>query len=203
MTKRNDRGQMTRQHIIDVATDLFTQAGYEATSIEQVLQACGISKGALYHHFAGKVELFTAVLEATEQHVATRLSAASEGKTNPLDALRAGCAAWLSMARDPTVRQVVLLDAPSAVGWQAWREIDDRHGLGLLKMALMAAAAEGRFSADLVDIHAHMLLAVLIEMSLLIARAGDDDAQAAVRRGQVSVELVLSRVMGVEPNAAW
>jgi AcrR family transcriptional regulator len=203
MNKRNDRGQATRQHIIEVATSLFTKAGYEATSVEQVLQACGISKGALYHHFKGKTELFTAVLESVEQQVAARLTAASEGVTNPLDALRAGCAAWLAMARDPTVRQVVLLDAPSAIGWQAWREIDERHGMGLLRMALMAAAAEGRFDADLVDVYTHSLLAVLIEMSLLIARADDAGAQAAVRRGQQSVELLLSRMMGVEPNGAW
>jgi AcrR family transcriptional regulator len=202
MDRRRDRGNITRQQILEVATRLFTQTGYEESSIETVLRECGISRGALYHHFNGKEALFTAVLEATEARVAADLAQAAQGATNPLDALRAGCAAWLRLAAsDPTVRRIILLDAPSVVGWTRWREIDGRHALGLLGTALGLAAASGRIPAAMVELYAHVLLAVLIEVALLIARSGD--AGDAARNGGEAVEQVLSRLFGVEPHAKW
>lgn len=201
MDQRSSRGQATRQRIIGIATRLFAAEAYEGTSIELVLRECGISRGALYHHFNSKDVLFTAVLEAAEARIAKTVGAAAQGAANPLDALRAGCAAWLQLARDPTVRQIVLIDAPSVVGWQAWREIDGRHGLGLLKAGLGMAAAAGRLQENMVDLYAHMLLAMLIEVALLIARS--EDGVAATRTGQEAVEQVLSRLVGMEPNGTW
>jgi AcrR family transcriptional regulator len=199
--KRNDRGQATRAHILNVATKLFAADGYEATSIDVVLQASGVSRGALYHHFANKEAVFAAVLENVEASVAKHVAAAAAGATNPLDALRAGCAAWLELARDATVRQVVLVDAPSVIGWKTWRELDDGYALGLLKAALGAMAAAGRFRREMIDTYAHLLLAAMIEASLLVARASD--AADAVAKGREALEGLLSRVAAVEPNQPW
>jgi AcrR family transcriptional regulator len=199
--KRSDRGQATRAHILQVATELFAAQGYEATSIEVVLKASGVSRGALYHHFANKEALFTAVLESVEAHVAKQVSAAAAGASNPLDALRAGCAAWLELARDRTVRQVVLVDAPSVIGWQAWRDLDNQFALGLLKAALSGMAAAGRFRPDMVDTYAHLLLAAMIEASLLVARA--NDADDAIAKGREALEELLSGVAAAEANGAY
>ena len=196
-----DRGQATRLIILATATRLFTEEGYEGTSIEQVLRASGISRGALYHHFPSKVALFTAVLEATEARVAEKLLMAAKDAANPLDALRAGCFAWLDLVHEPPVRRIVLTDAPSVVGWQAWRELDARYGLGLLKQTLGMVAAAGRMPADMIDLYAHTLLAVLGELALLIARA--EDIAATTHNAQQAVEQILSRLAGVEPNAPW
>jgi AcrR family transcriptional regulator len=162
-----------------------------------VLRESGISRGALYHHFPKKEALFTAVLQAAEAMIAAKVTEAAAGATNPLEALRAGCAAWLALADDPAVKQIVLIDAPSVIGWQAWRQIDDDNALGLIKLAFASAAGLGRVPADMVEFYAHMLLATLIELALLIARGGNP-AEAAK-----ALEQVLSRLMGVEPNAAW
>jgi AcrR family transcriptional regulator len=199
--KRSDRGQATRAHILQVATELFAAQGYEATSIEVVLKASGVSRGALYHHFANKEALFTAVLESVEAHVAKQVSAAAAGASNPLDALRAGCAAWLELARDRTVRQVVLVDAPSVIGWQAWRDLDNQFALGLIKAALSGMAAAGRLRPDMVDTYAHLLLAAMIEASLLVARA--NDADDAIAKGREALEELLSGVAAVEANGAY
>ncbi len=201
MDKRNDRGQATRAHVLQVATELFAAEGYEATSIEVVLKASGISRGALYHHFANKEALFTAVLETVEARVAKQVSAAAAGATNPLDALRAGCAAWLELARDSAVRQIVLVDAPSVIGWQAWRDLDNQFALGLLKAALSGMAAAGRLRPDMVDTYAHLLLAAMIEASLLVARASDADD--AIAKGREALEALLSGVATVEANGAY
>jgi len=202
MVVKAERGQATRHHIVAEATGLFAELGYEAASIEAVLSACGISRGALYHHFAGKEALFTAVLEAEEARVAAALMASAQGKTNPLDMLRAGCSAWLHMAAsDSAVRRIVLTDAPSVVGWDVWRDIDSRYGLGMLKAAFRLAAELGHLKQSRVDTYAHALLAVLTEMALLVARA--EDQSAAAEAGWDAVELVLSRLMGVAPHGPW
>jgi AcrR family transcriptional regulator len=202
MALKAERGQATRQQIVGEATRLFAQAGYEAASIDAVLRACGISRGALYHHFASKEALFAAVLEAEEARIAEALMASTQGLRNPLDMLRAGCSAWLQMAAsDFSVQRIVLTDAPSVVGWDVWREIDSRHGLGLLKAAFRIAADRGHVRESRINTYAHALLAVLTEMALMVARA--EDKSAAAESGQNVVELVLSQLMGVAPNGHW
>src|SRR5215472_4995198 len=89
--KNIERGQATREHLIEVATRLFADRGYEGTSIEAVQQGAGVSRGSLYHHFAGKDALFEAVLEAIETRVGSEVIAAAEGTPDPVSGLRAGC----------------------------------------------------------------------------------------------------------------
>ncbi len=142
------------------------------------------------------------MLEAEEARIAEALMASAQGLTNPLAMLRAGCSAWLRMAAsDSAVRRIVLIDAPSVVGWDVWRDIDSRHGLGLLKAAFRLAAESGHLPRNRVDSYAHALLAVLTEMALLVARA--EDQPAAAEAGQDAVELVLSQLMGVAPGKHW
>jgi AcrR family transcriptional regulator len=199
MDHRHSRGEATRLSIITTATRLFATLGYEAASTEVVLRECGVSRGALYHHFSSKEALFTAVLEATEEMVAARVGEAAMAAAGPYEALRAGCAAWLALATDPVVKQIVLTDAPAAVGWRKWREIDDKHALGLMKLGLAAAAAGGWLPAEMVGVYAHMLLAMLIELALLIARA--DDAAGAAARANQAMDTMLSGLFRDRPGA--
>jgi AcrR family transcriptional regulator len=179
MNKKIDKGLTTRQHIMEVATRLFTQPGYNATSIEAILTACEISRGALYHHFASKEELFQAVFEAVEAEIAAATSEVSRGIADPAEALRCGCGAFLDLVHIDRFRQIALIDAPAVLGWQTWREIEERHGFGLLKVALEAAAQTRGLKQEPVEEMAHMLLAALIEGALLITRA---ESPAAVTR---------------------
>jgi AcrR family transcriptional regulator len=193
MNKRVERGLATRQQIVNTAKALLAKSGYAATSIEDLLEHCNISRGALYHHFETKEALFEAVLELVEEEVAQTLAKASSGFEDPLDALRAGCEAWFSLASEPVVRQIVLTDALPVVGWAKWREIDARHGFGRLKAALTLAAARGRMRADLVDTFAHILLAAMIELGFLIARA--TDRAAATRTARTALGLLLDGLL--------
>jgi len=201
MNTKVDKGRATRQQIIETATRLYSENGFERTSVDLVLKTCGISRGALYHHFSSKEELFKAVLEVMEAEIAKKVGAAAQHATNPLDALRAGCNAWLDLARNERIRQIVLIDAPSIIGWQTWREMDGKFSLGMLKSALNAAAAAGRFREDLVDLHAHVLLAMLTEVAMLIARA--EQSSILTQSGQEVVEQHLSNLFGIKPNAPW
>lgn len=194
MSRKVEQGQATRQELVTVATKLFAKQGYDGTSIEAVLAAAEVSRGALYHHFASKDALFEAVLEDVEAGIAETIVRSARRATDPVGVLRAGCRAWLRVAEDPAAHQIALVDAPAVVGWQRWREIDERHAFGLLKRALEAVAAMGRLRADVVDVMAHMLLAALLEVALVIARA--PDRKAALHRGERAVDELLDRLLG-------
>jgi AcrR family transcriptional regulator len=188
------KGQATRARIVDVATGLFASAGYDATSIEMVLAKSGISRGALYHHFKDKAALFEAVLEAMEAAIAAKLRAASVGITDPVEAMRAGGDVWLALSRDPAIKQIVLIDAPAVVGWQKWREIDARFGFGLLKAGLKNLAKVGRLRPELVEPLSHVLLASMMELALVVARA--DNPVAATKSARTALHELIDRLLG-------
>jgi len=200
LNRKVEKGLATRRDIVAAATRLFADLGYGGVSIEAVLGASRISRGALYHHFKSKEALFEAVFEAMEIEVADQVMArsASVGASGGAVAgLRAGCDAFLDLTLDKAVRQIVLTDAPTALGWEKWREIDERHGFGLLKAALAQVSADGALAADLVDIFAHMLLASLSEVALLIARA--EDPVAALAHGKAATQTLLTRILVPTP----
>jgi AcrR family transcriptional regulator len=191
--KRAAQGRATRGQLVDVATGLFAEHGYEGTSVEAVLAAAGVSRGALYHHFAGKEALFEAVVTAATDRVTAELGQAISGCTDPVDALRTAAVAWISLALDPVIQRIVLVDAPSVLGWDRWRTMDDGRTLGAMRAMLQAVSDSGRLPPELVVPFAHMILAGLDEIVLVIARA--DDIEAAVGEGTAAVEELLSRLL--------
>lgn len=194
MDKRAERGQTTRQRLVEIATRQFAASGYEGTSIDAVLAESGVSRGSLYHHFHAKDALFEAVLEAVEVRIGEETLAAVGDSGDSVAALRAGCLAWIRLAGDPVVQRIVLIDAPAVLGWQRWREIEEHHALGLLRGALQWSAEEGRLDAELVDVFAHVILATMNELALLIARA--PDRQVAQRTAEAAVDTFLDRLLG-------
>jgi AcrR family transcriptional regulator len=176
-----------------VATRLFAEHGYEGTSIEAVLLAAGVSRGALYHHFAGKEALFEAVVSAVSEQVTVELTEAVQGCADPLDAMRTAAVAWIGLAADPVIQRVVLVDAPSVLGWDRWRAMDDGRTLGAMRAMLQAISDSGRLPAELVGPFSHMILAALDEIVLVIARA--PDSEAAVAEGRMAVQALLDRLL--------
>jgi AcrR family transcriptional regulator len=194
------KGLKTRARIVETATDLFAGAGYDATSIETVLARSGMSRGALYHHFQDKAALFEAVLEAMEADIARKLRAASVGIGDPIAAMRAGGDAWLALSRDPAVKQIVLVDAPSVLGWQKWREIDARFGFGLIKAGLKNLSKAGRLRAEMIEPLSHVLLASMMELGLVVARA--EKPTAAMRSARAALHQLIDRLLGEPARSA-
>jgi AcrR family transcriptional regulator len=188
------RGEATRGQLIAVATRMFAERGYEDTSVEAVLREAGVSRGSLYHHFTSKEALFEAVAEDVEGQVGSQTVAASAGADGPVAALRAGFLAWIRLAGDPVVQRILLIDGPSVLGWERWRAMEERHALGLIRMVLEAAAAQAQLRPELADTLAHVLLASVNEVALLVARA--DDAQAAMKAGEDAIDELLRRLLG-------
>jgi AcrR family transcriptional regulator len=194
MDERSAKGQATRRHIVATATKLFAKAGYEAVSIERVLEKTGVSRGALYHHFDSKAALFEAVLEGMEEKIALEIREASRGIADPVSAMRKGCDAWIELSRKPAIRQIVLIDAPAVLGWEKWREIDARFGFGLLQASLKNAASLGRIEHTKVPLVAHVLLASLMEVVLVIARSENPEQEA--RLAKLVIGELIDKLMG-------
>jgi len=187
------RGRATRERVIRAATELFAAHGYDGTSTEAVLQASGVSRGSLYHHFANKEALFMAVLEAMQARVAQDLAVAADGLTDAVDVLRTGCIEWVRRAGDPVVRQVMLIDGPAVLGWREFRAFDERMTLGAIRGALTEAAGAGRIPHEHVDVFAHIVLATANEIAMMVALA--DDREEAMRSGQAAVDEFLHRLL--------
>jgi AcrR family transcriptional regulator len=187
---RHERGT-GRERALRAAHELFAEKGYEATSIQDVIAASHLSRGALYHHFAGKAELFTAVLEEVEEELFARLAAGAAQAASYREAVRSGALGFLEQTLDPAVRRIVLVDAPAALGWARWREIDGRYAFGAMRAALQGAIESGELNLDLelAESYTHILLAALMEMGLLMAQA--DDLKAAHELAARSIERLL------------
>jgi AcrR family transcriptional regulator len=191
---RVEKGRATRERLIAAARRHFGDRGYEATSIEAVLDTAGVARGALYHHFATKEALFEAVLDQVVEEVAARAADVARATGDPLASLHAGCGVWLEMVLDPAIQRIALLDPPSVVGWTRWRELDEKHILGGVRVALARLADAGKVPPEQIDLLAHMILASVNEAALLIARA--EDPRAALDLGRAAVDSLLDRLAG-------
>jgi len=184
-----EQAEATRAELVRVAQALFSERGYEATPIEEVLARAGVSKGALYHHFPNKEALFEAVFRTCEARGADRIGVAVKDASDPLEILRIGANTWLDMTMDPKVRQVSLIDGPSVLGWERWRAIDEEYGFGLVKAVLQAAMDAGLIAEQPLEMLAHMVLAMLGEAALVIARS-DDPQRARGEAGEAIDRLI-------------
>jgi AcrR family transcriptional regulator len=174
-TRKADQSQATREALISAAHGLFAEKGFAGVATEEIVRAAGVTRGALYHHFDGKRELFAAVYEEVERQLVERIAAsAMASAADPMEVLQAGAEAFLDACEDPAVQRIALLDAPSVLGWERWREIGLRFGFGLVQATLQAAIEAGQVESQPVGPLAHLLLGAIDEGAMLVARAADD-----------------------------
>lgn len=146
--------------------------GYFATGTEEIVHAAGVTRGALYHHFADKKALFVAVFEQVEEDLLA--NAERPGAiTDSLSQLRLGLLGFLDASLTPEVQRVVLIDGPAVLGWHEWRALEARFGLGVIRNLLAGAIEEGRLRPQPVEALSHVLLAAVDEAALFIAHADD------------------------------
>lgn len=185
-TSKAEQSEATRSALVAIARGLFAKRGYAAVGTEEIVRSAGVTRGALYHHFAGKKELFQAVYEDVERQLVERISASVISSAgDPLQALHAGAQAFLDACEDPAVQRIALLDAPSVLGWEQWREIGLRYGFGLVEATVQAAMDAGLIDPQPVRPLAHLLLGAIDEGALLVARADD----GGITRAQVGASV--------------
>lgn len=190
---QEQRSATTRAALIDAARPLFAASGFAAVSTEAIVRAAGVTRGAMYHQFADKTELFAAVFETVETELTQRIDVAvgESGQSDPIALMKLGAAAWLDTAAEPEIQRIVLIEAPSVLGWERWREISLRYGLGLVQSLVEHAISVGSVFEQPAEPLSHVLIGALDEASLYVARSGDP-ARARREVGAVIDRLISS-----------
>jgi len=187
---QGERTAQTRAALIAAARRLFGAEGFAEVGAERITREAGMTRGALYHQFANKADLFAAVLDQVEAEIAERVTAAVAG-LDPADTtgmLLAGADAWLDASSEPDLQRIVLLDGPSVLGWDRWREICLRHTVGLIAALLQDGIDRGSLPPQPVQALTHVLVGAVDEAALYIAQAQDGAAARA------DMDLVIRRL---------
>lgn len=164
-----ERNATTRAALVEAGRALFSTKGFAEVAVDELARAAGVTRGGLYHQYDGKAGLFAAVLEAVEAEVVARVARAMEGVEDPATRLVVGLDAYLDACAEPAIHRITLVEGPAALGWDAWREVGHRHGLGLVEEAVAAFAPPGAPVAAL----AHVLMGALGEAALFVASSQD------------------------------
>lgn len=194
-TRKAEQSRETQDRLIKAAKDLFTTKGYAGTAMEDLVAKVGLTRGALYHQYRDKRDLFRAVFEAVEIELAQRLAVAVGGETDPWQMLCLGTRAFLAAATDPAIRRIVLIDGPSVLGWEEWRRIDGQYSLATVRAAFEMNIAAGNILEQPVGPLTHLIVGALNEAALAVAAA--DDAPRAQEEFAQSIERVLDALRGM------
>jgi AcrR family transcriptional regulator len=171
-------GEDTRQALVDAARSLFGERGYAATLTEDVVAQAGVTKGALYHHFGGKAELFQAVYEQVRREISDSVAAVFMGP-DAWTSLVDGCGRLIDAQLDPAVRRIVLHDARAVLGWETVRSIETQFGGVALRGALRKAMVAGVLDRQPLRPLSLMLTGALSESVFYVADADDPSAARA------------------------
>lgn len=180
---------------MSTARRLFAERGYADVSAAEIVTAAGLSRGALYHHYTDKADLFKAVLLEMEVELTDELRSVLAQVDDPTVGMAVGLDAFLASCERDEVVRIMLTDAPSVLGWREWRRIETEHGLGLMTELLESAMDAGTMVRQPVKALAQLLLSAIIEAALLVADAGPDTRPAVreeVRQGLVALFTGLS-----------
>jgi AcrR family transcriptional regulator len=195
---QQQRREATRGALVAAGRRLFAEQGFAHTGTTQIVAEAGVTRGALYHHFADKTDLFKAVYEHVEAELVEAIwtAALAETRDTPAETalahLRAGAEAFVDASLDPQVHRITLIDAPVVLGWEQWKRIDADYGLGVVRLALQRATDAGALRPLPLDTLAHTVLGALTETALLVARS--EDSQAARNE---AVEVIHALIDGI------
>lgn len=186
MATNAERRAATRAKLIGVARELFVRDGYANTHTSLILTQAGVSRGALYHHFPSKRDLFEAIFVATSEQAITRARHRVRPDTSPLAELTSACIAWLKEARQPEVASILLDQGPQVLGWKRARELESQFSLAPVISSLERATALGEIDLPSIHLSAKLVNAVLAETALAALhdepKVPVSDQEATVRR---------------------
>jgi AcrR family transcriptional regulator len=189
VARRIEHAEATRRGLLDAARELFAVEGYADVSIDEICRRARVTKGALYHHFRDKRDLFRAVCSEVEVEWIDELAGLMADEPDVMARMMLGCNAFLDACLDPARQRILLVDGPAVVGWEELRRMDAGRGLTLISGVLDDAIEGGELERQPVEPLAHLLLGALNEASLAIAR-DKDPAPARERIGSALARLL-------------
>ncbi|MBZ5732927.1 TetR/AcrR family transcriptional regulator [Nocardioides sp. TRM66260-LWL] len=180
VSRRQQYSAATKRALVDVAQELFTAQGYAATSLDSIVAGARVTKGALYHHFSGKQALFEAVFERVEAETSKAAQRALKGHRDPWDKARAGLEAFIVVVQDPGYRRIVIQEGPAVLGYERFREQEERSTFAIVLDIVRAVLSAGTWELeeDMLQTFARIFYGALSAAGDAVASADDPDAAA-------------------------
>ena len=181
-SRRQEYSASTRRALVDVATDLFTDRGYAGTSLDEIVAGARVTKGALYHHFSGKQALFESVFEKVEERAAQDIHAAVRGQRDPWEKALGGLRAFLEVLQEPRYRRIVIADGPAVLGYEKYREQEERTTFGIVQEIVSAVLATYELEPSMVETFSRVFFGAMSAAGAAVSTA--DDPRRAERGGR-------------------
>ena len=179
MVKQEERRAATRRAVLGAAETLFGRRGYALTSVDDVAASAGVAKGAIYHHFRTKAELFEAVLDIVSARAVADVMRATMLATDFWSVVEIGNRAFFEACADPVTSKIVLRDGPSVLGWAKWRAIDERNFGGLLRQVFATGIENGMIAPQDPGKMAKVVLGAVTEAAIDAAQSENYEESAA------------------------
>lgn len=196
--RTREAAKQTRETLVAIARDMFATQGFDAVALEELAAAAGVTRGALYHHFDGKVSLFREVVCRVLTAMGQDILHAAEDVDDSWESLRAGCHVFLERARDPEYQQLILLDAPVVLGIKEWQALDEIHTTAKLRQALAELDAAGRISTTDTSALADALSGAMNQLVLWIGAQPHEEE--AVMIAQQTLDALLTSTHSAPPT---
>ncbi len=192
----------TKRALVEVAEGLFTDEGYASTSLDTIVAGAQVTKGALYHHFAGKQALFEAVFESVEARAARTIQKAIKNKRDPWLKAQAGLGAFLSIVQEPPYRRIVIQEGPAVLGYERFREQEERSTYALVVEIVRSVLSAGTWHLEEEMLHtfARIFFGTLSSAGEVVADA--DDAELAAERVETAIGFLISGVQALVESGA-
>lgn len=204
-SRRQQYSASTRRALVDAAAELFTENGYAATSLDTVVRAAEVTKGALYHHYSGKQALFEAVFERVEERASKRIAKAVKGAKEPWTKAEVGLRAFLEVVQDPTYRRVVVQEGPAVLGYERFREQEERTSYGIVQdvVAGVLSSAPWELEPGMTEVFSRIFFGAMSSAGETVASADDPEVASARVEAAIGYILIGLRTLvdqGVEPT---
>lgn len=180
-SRRQQYSSATKRALVEAATGLFTENGYANTSLDAIVAEARVTKGALYHHFTGKQALFEAVFERVEGHTSQAIARAVRGAKDPWEKSLEGLRAFLDAVQDPTYRRIVVQDGPAILGYERFREQEERSSFAIVLEIVNTVLSAGPWELDepMVDVFTRIFFGALSSAGESVANAADREVASA------------------------
>ncbi|RNM13666.1 TetR/AcrR family transcriptional regulator [Nocardioides pocheonensis] len=200
VSRRQQYSASTKRALVDVATRLFTEQGYAATSLDQVVAGARVTKGALYHHFSGKQGVFEAAFEQVERDASKRIRKALRGSRDPWEKALIGLRAFLEIVQDPSYQRVVIQEGPAILGYERFREQEERSSYGLVQDMVRDVLEDSTYdlSEEMLETFTRIFFGAMSAAGESVSSAADP--RLAVARVETAIAFILTGLRTLADN---